>query len=381
MGQLANFQSGNDWNEREGFHALHTSESVEILLSEGEKPKNRLEFLDVFRGIGILATVEIHVCGALMSATSKQSPEWLFLFTATRALLFAVPAFLILTTLLQVNKLQRPFKLGDVMKKAVFGIAYPYLLWSMAYLFIAYKNHQIHTTPIQVLLNILFGKAYGSLYFLRILFQLMVLLPLFAPIFRKKPSGISIVTATVLSTLAFYALNRFALRINAIGSVIFWYIPGIGAGIWLGLKMKEIPENLKKAAHWAAPIAIVSFCFYLPLSIQAIKNLPVDTFHFQIAEWTYTVCASLLALLLAAALAKNASLSKGLQILGASSMQIYLLHPFLLNYAVRFLPSGRIIPFWLALLLYPLLIVPTCFGIAFICRKLKLSQILFGRVE
>ena len=146
-------------------------------------------------------------------------------------------------------------------------------------------------------------------------------------------------------------------------------------------RMKEIPENLKNAALWAAPIAIISFCFYLPLSIQTVKNLPVDTFHFQIAEWTYTACASLLALLLAAVLEKNASLSKGLQILGSSSMQIYLLHPFLLNYAMRFLPSGLIIPFWLALLLYPLLIVPTCLGIAFICRKLKLSQILFGRVE
>ncbi len=360
---------------------MHTSESVEISSSESEKTKSRLEFLDVFRGIGILATVEIHVCGALMSATSKQSPEWLFLFIVTRALLFAVPAFLILTTLLQVHKLQRPYKFGDVMKKAVIGIAYPYLLWSMAYLFIAYKNHQIHATPIQVLFNLLFGKAYGSLYFLRILFQLMVLLPLIAPFFRKKPSGTAILTATVLSTIAFYALNRFALRINAIGSVIFWYLPGIGAGIWLGLKIEEIPDRLKKAALWAAPIAIISFCIYLPLSIQAVKNLPVDTFHFQIAEWTYTVCASLLALLLATVLAKNASLSKWLRILGGSSMQIYLLHPFLLNYAVRFLPSGHTLPFWLALLLYPLLIVPICLGIAFTCRKLKLSQILFGRVE
>lgn len=341
--------------------------------------KSRHTFLDVFRGIGILATVEIHVCGSVLPSLIRGSVQQTLLYSLTRCLLFAVPAFLMLTTLLQVRKVDRKVDWREILQKAAQNIAYPYFLWSLFYILLAYKNHQIHVTLLQLLWNLCFGKAYGSLYFLRVLFQLLILLPLISPLLRRRPSDRLILVSTLVLTLAFYCLNRFVLRIPAIGSVIFWYLPGVGAGVWLGSHFDEIAAKLKSALWWTIPVSLISIFFYLPLALQEFSHQNVNTFHYQVAEWCYTSCASLVLLFVAWKLSQTARISRLFEKLGANSMQIYLIHPFLLNFAARLLPVEKLIPFWATLVIYPVLIVPICLGCAILCRRLKLSALLFGR--
>ena len=339
----------------------------------------RSPFLDIFRGIAILAVVEIHSATSMLSRFPRGSLAWISLFMIARCLLFAVPSFLMLTTLLQVRKLQQPFAWSDIWRKTLIGIAAPYFLWSGLHLLIAYKNHQLHATPAKLLYNLFFGEAFGSLYFLRLLFQLTLLLPLFAPLLRKRFSGVSIFLATTLLTLAFFGLNHFLWKNETIGRLIFWYLPAIGAGIWLGSRYSEIPEKIKTALVWLIPVAPISLGLYLPLAFQSSANLPVDTFRFQAWEWTYTICASIILLAVAWRLSKLDKISKTLEYVGSNSMQIYLIHPFLVNILARVLPVGKFVPFWFGVVLYPAIIVPICFGFALLFRRLKLSTLLFGR--
>ena len=334
--------------------------------------------LDVFRGILCVTSVLIHVFGAMMTLSVRGSGAWNWLAVANPVLLYAVPGFLVLTCLLTIAKLLKPYSLRDYTAKRVTGILLPYLLWSLFYIFLVSLKPPPNFDLKEALIKVTYGKSIGHLYYLGVMLQLSVLLVLIAPLFKRKTSLFILLGVMIALTLGFYGLNRFVLHLPYVGSVILWYIPATAIGLWLGRDKALLTERLKSASPYLLAVAGVALYFYLPLSLRVLAKKEVNTFYFQLAEWTYTTTVAVLLIFVSRLIARGFA-GKPLAWIGNYSLQIYLAHPLFLAFALRvFHPKNAFLfpiagVFYLAMcLICPLILTK-------MLEKAKVSHLVFGR--
>lgn len=339
-------------------------------------PVERFPWVEVFRGLAILEVVLHHVTGRFLRELSPESSAWFLLAVANRTLHFAVPAFLFLTALVLGTGLLREFRLGRYLKNRALRLLWPYLLWSGFYLVFRYWDYGVFQ-PERLFHQLLWGKAYFHLYFLAVALQLTLLLPLFLPLLRRWPHGAWFLLLGVGLTLLLYFLNRHYRFLPYPGSFVLWYTPAIVLGLYLASRLERLPRLLRL---WplALFLAVLGLWGYLPLALDVLRRLPVNTFHYQAFHWLYTTAMAFLLLALAFALART-SLRVPLAFLGRYSLQIYLLHPLVLRLLERYpgfpeplgLKPAFAIYLGLALLL-PLLL-------ARLLARARVSVAVFGR--
>ncbi len=341
-------------------------------------PSKRVVALDLFRGFAALSAVGIHLLQLPLNDSKPLSPFWTLCAVVNRGLLFAVPAFILLTTILLTRKLLKDYDLKTYYKKRIQTALYPYLLWSVLHAFLARKMEKGFTWH-DALVRICIGKSFYHLYFLGVVLQLYLILPLLVPLFRKRPSLSVALTSAIGAALGFYALNFFALRLPYVGSVIFWYSASVVLGMWLGSRADDLEAILQRWVPIAGGLTLLSGCFYLPLAIKTLAHIEVNTFAFQVGEWTYTNSASLFLLGLAVTIRLPERLSAWLLYVGSISMQMYLLHRFpiwgmdRLDFATPNLHTALYLLVATALALMPPLLISR------FTAKTKLSTLLFGR--
>lgn len=355
------------------------SVQADLPQSEIQNPKSKIAWIDAYRGIGIIAVVIIHVMPRLLRDYTEGSKTWYALFSFHRAAFFAVPAFILLSTLVNTGSLRRNSDLKRYTINRLQTVLWPYLVWSTLY--IAYQRwgtasgFSIKAIP-QALL---YGKAWPHLYFLVVLIQLLALLPLLVRIFRKPPPGWAFGLLTIILTLAAYGANRYYFRFTYVASQVFWYIPPVMLGLWLGLLGKEAGGFLRRSLLPASVCTLAGIAIYFPLAADNTRHIPVNTFVYQLAEWFYTTSVGLLLLSVCERLAEQGTASRFLALLGRYSLQIYLAHPFLLIWmdgrrdTLNALGTGGLfLILMLVSILIPLLL-------AEILQRLRISPLLFGR--
>ncbi len=341
-------------------------------------PTQRVVALDVFRGFAALAAVGIHLLQLPLNDTKPLSTFWTLCAVINRGLLFAVPAFILLTTILLTRKLLKQYDLKAYYQKRVQTALYPYLLWSVLHALLASKMEKGFTWH-DAVVRIAIGKSYYHLYFLGVVLQLYLALPFLVPLFRKRASFWWVGVWTVVLPLQFYALNYYVLRLPYVGSVVFWYAGTVVLGMWLGSQSENLEAILRRSVPVTGTLALLSGCFYLPLALQTLAKVEVNTFAFQVGEWIYTNSASLFLLGLAVRVRLPERLGAWLLYIGSISMQMYLLHRF----PIWFMDRLSFEAFSVKTVLY--MAVAGCLALApplLISRltaKTKLSALLFGR--
>lgn len=349
-------------------------ESYDTLPSTGSE---RIAALDAARGAGILAVVCLHSLPIFLDRLNQHCFAWQCAAVCDALLMFAVPLFLILTTLLHVRKMAQEENRFRQWKSRMAGILRPYLFWSLVFLLIAWRHDRDFTWP-NACFRLLTGKSYYHLYFLGLMLQLYLLLPLFAPLLRLRPKFSVLAGASLLLTLAFYAANRFCLRLPYVGSVILWYIPAVSSGLYLGSRFEQIEAILKRQLFALILFSAISAACYVPQFVSSLRGEATNTFWFQINEWVYTGSMALLVLALAFRFAGRGERRNLLQTLGRNSMPVYLLHrfPAMLFYLAG---TGQV---WTALPLYALTVTLSLWLPLRVKRKIgsgRLSVFLFGR--
>ncbi|BAW01699.1 acyltransferase 3 [Thermus thermophilus] len=340
------------------------------------EPVERFPWVEVFRGLAILEVVLHHVTGRFLRELSPGSPEWLLLAGVNRTLHFAVPAFLFMTALVLGASFHREFRLGRYLKSRALRLLWPYLLWSGIYLLFRYWDTGVFQ-PERLLHQLLFGKAYFHLYFLVVALELALLLPLFRPILLRRPHGVWFLLLGAGGTLALYFLNRAYRFLPYPGSFVLWYLPAIALGLYLASRLEALPRLLR---YWPLGLlaAGLGLWGYLPLALDVLQRVPVNTFHYQAFHWIFTTGMAFLLLALAHALART-PLRGPLAFLGRYSLQIYLVHPMVMRLLEKYPgfpePLGLKPAFavYLALaLLLPLLL-------ARLLARARVSPVVFGR--
>ncbi|MHC9538129.1 MAG: acyltransferase [Vulcanimicrobiota bacterium] len=330
---------------------------------------------DAYKGIAILAVLTIHLSGNLMSRLDFTSPLMLSAAALNRICQFAVPAFLMLSAFLNGASLLRGTSQEKFFGRRFRRALWPYLLWSAVGIAVSFTNGQFKWTYDCILYTMLWGKAYYHLYFLSLVLQLYLLLPFAVRLFKGRPSFWSVAAGTIAAQGLFYYLNRYVHTIHVLSSMILWFLPVVFLGLWLATREDELPELLRRQRFAAAAIVALSLCIYLPQAVAMVSRHPVNTCLYQVGQWFYSAGASFFLMCLVFVV-PGLGRSPLLKYLGVYSMQIYLVHPFVITALDIYF--GKTFPLIPAVIIYTAAVIIVPLAVAKMADRAKISPILFG---
>jgi surface polysaccharide O-acyltransferase-like enzyme len=346
-----------------------------------EKTNDRQGWIDVFRGLSIIAVLLIHILGRFIRQTAPGSRSWQFISVIHELATYAVPGFLLLSALLTTSSLLRKFDLRRYAASRLLTVLWPYLLWSGIFIFVVASTNHAAIHPRVVLTQILYGKAYFHLYFLWVLLQMLILLPLAIPLVCRKPPFWAAAIVGIALTAGFYLFNRYTLydRWPDFTRSILHYIPVTVLGVWMGSRFSELETILKRGLALAAVLTASGIVLYLPLALASSRHIKVSSAASQTGEWLFTTAASFLVMALTVYFPMQAIPSKIAAYLGRSSLQIYLVHPLALLWLDGALGAHSGLRMTVAFLLYfsSALVLPLI--LAEVATRLRFSRLLFGR--
>ena len=298
------------------------------------------DHLELFRGLAILAVLMIHVTSypvVMLPMHSTLYPLYHIVNTFSH---FAVPAFIFLSALVMFYQYDdaRKHNWSSFYFKRFQVIAIPYLLWSIFYyaLVIHIEGKTIGESWLSFLTHLLIGSNYAHLYFIVVIVQFYLLFPLLHRLLYLKAVRSHLLAVGIISQLAFYLLNYHYLHLIKIGSYSPSYLLYYCLGAYVGLAIQTtdgIYRNRPRIFYaWLLLAAVYSSQMWL------LRNEP----HWIAQPWLsminfiadYSFCAvSCLALLQLSQLLSSWRLKwvrNFIYSIGAASLGIYYLHPFLL---------------------------------------------------
>lgn len=340
---------------------------------------------DIFKGLAILEVIFHHTLGFSASEFAvKGSAQWWTYFILQRIFHFAVPAFLLLSALLMTKSFFEKGKTDwkQFYRRRAKTILYPYILWTFLYIsmrtFTPGSQAELTsvqfaslTFPVPIFLAnasdaariFLAGKAFYHLYFLAILLQLILVFPILYCCFGKTSwkLGHWLILAFSLQ-LGVYAFLWFYRNwiwqwFPYPASTVFWYIPPILLGLYLGRHWPQWERIWQKSRVLFGIFATVALSLYLFCECSFVMKGSVNSRILNSTFIIYCTSISFLLLGLSHWLSKNGRLRSFLAKVGEKSLGLYLIHPAVLaiwkrssiSDALNIVPFSFLITFFLAL--------------------------------
>lgn len=370
-----------------------------------------LTAIDLFRGLTILEVVLHHTTGMALRYVTRDSMLFSILSIVNRSLHFAVPAFVFLSSVLLTNSLLKRFNLKTYVTRRVVRGAWPYLLWSVLYVFwsvwLGNRPPEVLTDPAKWEFYLLYGKANFHMYFLLVALEVYFVLPLLLPLARRKwPIALMFVLGCLVQ-FGVLLLNRHVLKLQFPASTVLWYLLPVLLGVGVGARLSEFAGWWRRNWVWLVGAVLLAYAVYLPTALALMRGERIDSLFYNTQSWLFTALMALNLLGFAywwhgrAAPTTNepdadeslpspvkvglgAKLSAGLRgalaLLGTVSLQVYLIHPALQQILERWAaPTGSDTQRLLTVLLYGAiaLLLPALLGR--LLWNTKLSRFLFGR--
>jgi peptidoglycan/LPS O-acetylase OafA/YrhL len=345
----------------------------------------RDRLFDLVKGLSITEVVIHHSSSAAMRLTEKGDAHWWVMAVLNRVLHFAVPTFLLVSAILLTRSLakEKPNRRRYWLRRAQRTL-WPFLLWAGAYL--AYRAWLGRIEYAQLAQAgtwyrwLVLGKAYYHLYFMTVLLQLAVLLPVGIWLMRRFRGGFRSAMALAFGVqFVLYAIN-YGIRFEAPASTIFWYAPSMIVGIWLGLRWPQGEDALRRACPLLIVLALAGGGAYLSQALPTffVSSVQNQVYHF--GMWVYTTSVALLLMVLARAIDRRDGWVRRLfDALGGHSLPIYLIHPVVLVWLMN---KGALIGITGTPLRFVYLAVGALaisYGVAWLIGWAKLSPTLMGR--
>ncbi|UOF91297.1 acyltransferase [Fodinisporobacter ferrooxydans] len=147
--------------------------------------KEKIQELDVIRGLAFLAVVMQHTLGAYIRQPAVQTSESILLGMLFNISKFAVPAFVFVTGIVLFYNYFDSFSYITFIKKRAKEILVPYLLWTCIYELYSNGIPVVTMTWIKSFAkNIVLGREYYHLWFVVMIFQFYLVFPILSSIFR-----------------------------------------------------------------------------------------------------------------------------------------------------------------------------------------------------
>ncbi|SHJ64700.1 Surface polysaccharide O-acyltransferase, integral membrane enzyme [Dethiosulfatibacter aminovorans DSM 17477] len=310
----------------------------------------RLKELDYMRVIACISVVLIHITAMGVVGYLTGSIHSKIMIFMNRSLQYATTLFVFLSGMTcygSFEKCNEDFRL--FLKRRFSTIIYPYiavcLVYYGSYIYLGYYSFD----PVFLVKGILTGTLCYHLYFIIILVQMYLLVPIFGRLFKIFSD--EFVLAVVL------AINIMTLEVSFPLSdrVFFKYMFFFAAGIYVlrnyGIVMKVLKR--KKVKVFSALVFAATSLVYSYLYAANNANL--------IYGW-FLHCSLSIPFLYVTGLFLG-KMTKGLyskvNLLGKSSYYIYLIHPLFLSFYVRVVDGTSVTSFSAKLLLYTATVLVT----------------------
>lgn len=328
---------------------------------------------DVYRGLAILCVVMLHVQAVGFNFWDAPAGRWNFWYTlATRQfVLVAVPCFVLMSGYwLGATTFRSALDYRTFLKRRLSRILIPYLIWSLVFIVLV-SIHERSFSISGALWKLVLGQAQAQYYFIVMLLQFYVLMPLFSRLADAK-HGL-----------------RWALLIHlGFGGLLYWsrlYCKGMSSSyyqlpflawflyFYLGVFLRRNPARLDRLS---VPLLSVLLGLSVVLSfVESAILLRFDYFEIAVSSYklsSYGYSTFLLLLLLKL---KTIRWPRFLIILGDYSFGLYLIHTVVYRtfnfFAKRVHFLFNVQPLYQVLL--TVLTLSVCSGIIWVVRK-KLGE-------
>lgn len=170
----------------------------------------RIVEIDYLRGFGILAVVAIHVIYDFVNKKIFSVVLLLNIFLDT-FITFAVPLFIFISGFVLFLKYKNNhYKISEFYRKRALAVFFPYIFFSIAYTFFAYKNVSLTL----IMKNICLARAYQHLWFFLILIQLYILYPYLSRLYdftRRKKQSVALIIICLITQIIWNVFTGYVL--------------------------------------------------------------------------------------------------------------------------------------------------------------------------
>ncbi|MFC6666194.1 acyltransferase [Deinococcus radiopugnans] len=306
---------------------------------------HKLTAIDLFRGITILEVVAHHTSGLALRYAVPDTLSFMLLQLINRTLHFAVPAFVFLSAVVLTRSLLKNFRPGRYFWRRLTRGAWPYLLWSALYMgwyvWTGQRPASTLTDPDKWLFYLQYGKASYHLYFLLVALEVYLVIPLLLPLARRRPPIVLALLLGAALQLGIYLLNRSVLRVPYPASTVLWYMLPITVGMAVGARLDDFPAWWRKYRLVLIAAAATAYALYLPQALAYVRGEPLNPMVYSGLSWAYTTLMALTVLGVAYSLQRLSRRWRvGLGTIGMFSLQIYLIHPAILQTLERLHSPG-----------------------------------------
>lgn len=355
---------------------------------------------DVAKGLGIVFVIGIHSTNnSSRLYVNPHSAQWWVLTLINRLCDFAVPLFLLISAVLSSRSLTAKPEILPFYRRRLAGVLWPYLVWSAIYWCARFLQEPanrkmetgsllgIHFSAPAIFLHakgrlveLLWGKASFHLYFLVVLIELLLLLPLAVAYVRHYKPGFYGMLAVAFSVqiLILFAQNRTSL-LTYPASTALWYIGSLVPGAWIGLNWARFEASPRSVAVFLSLLTSLSAALYLGCQFGSNVGVHLPGALENLALTVYASCASILVLLACFRLVGIPKVVKPLELLGKNSLQVYLIHPMVMVLLAKHAVVKVLNPTTIGPLLSPLLMLAITFAVISALKVLRLDRPLFGR--
>ena len=341
--------------------------------------------VDTFRGLTILEVIIHHSTGVALRHLQPGTAPYLAAEIINRTLHFAVPAFVFLSALVLTRSLLRRYNLRRYAFRRTLRAAWPYVLWTtlyaLWYIWTGQRDAQSLQDPAQWRSWLLYGKASFHLYFLLVALEVYAVLPLLVLVARRRPRITDTLLVGIPLQIGIYFLNRYVLHLHYPTSSVLWYILPLLLGVPVGSRLREFPQWWLEHRWVLLALTVAVFAIYLPEALRFLRTGHATPVLFDALTWAYTTLVALNLLGLVWRMQLNPGLlQRWLARLGIVSLQVYLLHPAVLQFLEGWNPphgSAAQVMTTLGVYLMIAVLIPAL--LAHMVRRTPVSLLLFGR--
>ncbi|MBE6065453.1 acyltransferase [Clostridium cochlearium] len=297
--------------------------------------------MDMLRAICALAVVIIHTSGYTLINSAEGSVSYNVSLSLNQIARFSVPLFLFLSGLglgISYKKDESYFKF---LRKRVFKIIPPYILWGSLYLILIQKNYDYKTWGELFLKG---DKVFYHLYYIPLIMTLYIIFPILYPLF-KRIEGVIISLLISLGVTYFahyYNVPDLTLDIFSKRNAIFWNVYFI-SGVYISRKVNNLIRRTK--THKVKIMVIVIVCVICLIGESFIglntgKSLDYSTTFIRPSVMIYSYIVMLY--VFSKTYNKKSILVKILGEISKSSFSIYLIHPMVLYYYMKIFSKNNL---------------------------------------
>lgn len=257
--------------------------------------RKKLHEISLYESLLCMYVIMIHVLSECISGYTKGTFLSAAAFFVSRSMTFAVPAFIMSSGIKLMNKFKSErleyfgFIAGRIKK-----IYVPYIVWSIVYyLYFVFYRHWFDFSTGDMLRYLLTGDIAAPFYFIIVIMQFYILMPLWLLLCRRVPAAAGVCAAAVLTVLSKYLTRGFEMNAKIFSNyLVFWVL-----GCYSGMYYDRAISVLRRYKAAALALGIVFSVIYSAMAYAEFIGI-FHSFATELVKLIFCMTAALMYLAL-----------------------------------------------------------------------------------